>query len=115
MNEKKFKLWYYTATHRQMLLRSVGENGINIDIYFGDVIYLELPSVLDGIELAKPSKEDIDYITKRIGVTNQIITVLQSDTEKYFVVSSIMRVIENQLEMFELPFDIPQYFAKKVN
>lgn len=101
-----FKLWYYTVSHKQMLLRSVGNDVTpNLDIYFGDVTYIEIPMEMNEIEILKTVQEDVDYITQRIGTTDKTITVLLSGNHKFFVVSSIVKVIENNLSMFELPFD----------
>ena len=108
MYNRLFKLWYYTVSHKQMLLRSVGFDGTcNIDIYFEDVSYVEIPSDMKGIEILETTKADIDYIAKKIGNTEKKITVLKCGNHKYFVVSSVVKLMENKLSMFELPFDIP--------
>lgn len=110
MHERLFKLWYYTISHKQMLLRSIGVDGeCNIDIYFGDVLYIEIPTQINKIKIVETSQEDIEYITEKIGCTDKIVTVLMSDCHKYYIVSSIIKVSENKLGMFELPFDIPDY------
>lgn len=107
MYNRLFKLWHYTVSHEQLLLRSMGDEKVcNIDIYFGDVSYIELPAKINKIEILETLQEDIDYITQKIGSTDKIITVLMSENRKYYVVSSIMKIIENNLSMFELPFDI---------
>jgi len=113
MHERVFKLWYYTVSHGQMLLRSTGtkEKG-NMDIYFGDVSYIEIPTKINEIEILQTSQADIDYIVQRIGNTNKTITVLLSDNRKYYVVSSVVKVLENVLDMFDLPFEIPNYRGK---
>lgn len=108
MYNRLFKLWYYTVSHKQMLLRSIGnDNTCNIDIYFGDVSYVEMPVEMKEIKILETMQEDINYITQRIGKTKKVITVLMSDNRKYFIVSSVMKIMENDLSMFELPFDIP--------
>lgn len=107
MYDRKFKLWYYTVSHRQMLLRSMGNGDVsNLDIYFGDVSYAEIPTEMDQIEILKPTQDDMNYITQRIGAANKVITVLMSGGRKYFVVASVVKILENDLSMFELPFDI---------
>lgn len=80
-----------------------------MDIYFGDVSYIEIPTKINEIEILQTSQEDIDYIVHRIGNTNKIITVLSSESRKYYVVSSVVEVLENGLNMFDLPFQIPNY------
>ena len=59
MNNRRFTLWYYTVSHGQALLRSVGRNGTqNIDIYFGSVEYIDIPTDIDGLELCEPTPQD---------------------------------------------------------
>lgn len=107
MYNRFFQLWYYTVSHKQMLLRSLGNKDVcNLDIYFGDVEYIELPVTINKIKLLETTQQDIDYITQRIGNMNKKITVLECENSKYYVVSSFMKIIENNLGMFELPFDI---------
>ena len=65
MYKRKFKLWYYTVSHKQMLLRSIGnDKDCNIDVYFGDVSYVEIHIEMNGIEILKATQEDMDYIKK---------------------------------------------------
>lgn len=106
MKGRKFKLWYYGVSHSQLLLRSVGADG-NIDLYFGDVKYVEVPVILNGVEIVLPEKEDYEHLRERINNLNdEEVTVLSSGGNKYYVVSSIFKIMENNLEMFELPFDV---------
>lgn len=110
MYERVFKLWYYTVSHGQMLLRSKATEGkSNIDIYFGDVEYIEIPTKINEIEILQTTQADIDYIMQRIVNTDKRITVISSESRRYYVVSSVVKVLENVLDMFELPFDIPNY------
>lgn len=116
MYNRIFKLWYYTVSHKQMLLRSIGKGeDCNLDIYFSDVSYIELPIEMDGIQILRTEKEDSDYIADKIGNTDKSITVLMNRGRKYYVVSSIMKIFENDLSMFELPFDIPNDMGKVYN
>jgi len=95
MYNRIFQMWYYTVSHGQMLLRSVGsEKQYNIDIYFGDVSYIEMPTSINKIEILETTQEDIDYIRQKIGGIDDIITVLLSDSHKYYIVSSIYIVID---------------------
>lgn len=116
MYDRIFKLWYYTVSHKQMLLRSIGKGEIrNLDIYFSDVSYIEIPMEMDGIQILKTEEEDIDYIAGKIGRTDKTITVLMSRSHKYYVVSSAIKIFENDLSMFELPFDIPNDMGEVYN
>lgn len=116
MYNRIFKLWYYTVSHKQMLLRSIGKDeNCNLDIYFSDVSYIELPMEMDGIQILETEQEDIDYITSKIGSTDKVITVLMNKSNKYYVVSAVMKIFENKLSMFELPFDIPNVMGEVYN
>lgn len=107
MHKKIFKLWYYAVSHKQMLLRSVDyAEDCNIDIYFGDVSYVEIPMEINGVEILETTQEDMDYIKRRIGSTDKTITVLMSGNQKYFIVASVVKLMKNNLSLFELPFDI---------
>lgn len=110
MNNRRFRFWYYTVSHAQALLRSLGkENEENIDIYFGGVSYLEIPEDIDGLEIREPSSFDKEYIARKIGNIRpqEKITVLVHGEQKYYIVSSAVKIMKNKLAFYELPFDIP--------
>ena len=108
MFNRPFKLWYYTVSHQQLLLRSPGKDGdYNVDIYFYAVEYVEIPWNINTLQIIETTQEDIDYINNKIGKTNEKITVLMSNNQKYYVVSHVMKIYKNNLSMFEVPFDIP--------
>ncbi len=103
-----FKLWYYTVSHKQALLRSPSNDNMeNIDLYFSDVSYIDIPTTFNNLEIVKPTFSDENYIFSKIGMTKQIITVLKCGERRYYIVSSIVKEMHNNLSMFELPFDIP--------
>jgi len=115
MNKRQFSLWYYTVSHRQALIRSVGKDGKeNIDIYFGDVHYIDIPTTIDGLEIRDPSDSDKEYISHKIGdlMADLKITVLEHNMQKFYVVSSIVKINRNTLAFYELPFDIPSDMGK---
>lgn len=105
MKNRRFQIWFYSVSLGKLLLRSVDQDK-NIDIYFMDLKYLELPGVLNGITILEPQPEDIEYLSAKTNVKNQKITVLLSEGKRYYVVSGVKaKVMENHLEMFELPFE----------
>ncbi|WP_411347176.1 hypothetical protein [Paenibacillus sp. WLX2291] len=107
--DRKFKLWYYTISHGQLLLRSIKDdnNTTNIDVMFLDVDYIELPRYLSDVKLEKAQEKDINYIQQKLGehILPESIRIIISKNGRYIVVASIMKVVENELEMFDLPFD----------
>ena len=107
MTDRRFTFWYYTVSHSMALLRSVGRDGDeNIDLVFWAVSYIEIPTDINGIEIRKPTGEDIEYISRRTGDADKEITVLVQGGRKYYIVSAGMKVVRNHLDFFELPFDI---------
>ena len=105
MHDRRFVFWYYTVSHRMALLRSAGEP--NIDIVFTDILYIEMPTELHGIEICVPTPEDEAYICGKIGHCRGIITVMCSGGKRFYAVSAHVSVKENCLSPLELPFDIP--------
>ena len=108
MKNRKFDLWYYTVSHRMMLLRSAGSGAQpNLDLIFTDVSYLEMPSELKGLTVAEPTPEEMEYLRERAAEKPETVTVLVSGEKRYFVISARMKIAENHLHPLELPFDIP--------
>lgn len=105
--KRKFKFWFYHATHGEAIIRSAKNNEFdkNIDLYFGDVQYIEMPTMITELRLEKADEADIAYLTKRMGrrVLANNVTVLVSGENRYYIVASINKIMENSLEMNELP------------
>lgn len=107
LNNRNFKLWFYHVTHNEALIRSP-KNDVydNIDIYFADIKYIEVPSILTNLHIDKATKEDVEYLSKKIenDITIEDIKVMISEKHRYYIVASVMKIMENDLELFELPF-----------
>jgi hypothetical protein len=65
-SNRKFKLWDYDVSHRQLLLRSPKSEKFdtNLDIIFLDVSYCNIPTSLAGLALAEPTEEELFNIEK---------------------------------------------------
>ena len=70
---RRFQLLFYQVSHNEMIIRSHKNDtfiGVNhehtIDIYFGDVIYMEIPRNLNGIIFRKPNDDDVKYLNTKI-------------------------------------------------
>lgn len=104
---RKFKLWFYHMSHGEAVIRSPKnmhfEN--NIDIYFGDIQYIEMPTTMLELSLVEATESDMMYLAKKIGksVQSNNITVLLSGKCRFYIVSSVFSIIENSLEFNELP------------
>ncbi len=109
-NGRKFKFWFYQISHSEAIIRSpktdlekTYEN--NIDIYLGDISYIEMPYILEGLQIGKPTEEDRVYLSQKLGedISSEKIIVLLSNGKRYYVVASIFRVMENNLDYGVLP------------
>ena len=103
--ERSFKLWDYYVSHSQLLLRShkTVTHSKNIDIVFGDVDYVELPTILPGLEIVEASAEEQSRAEQVMGgpVAAERIFVIASQGRRYLVLAGGMRVSENELALFE--------------
>lgn len=105
---RDFKFWHYNISHGELLIRSIksSERTKNVDIMFFDVIYVDLPRNLPNLIIEEPTDNDIIHVKKKISkpVNSENIIILSSNDKRYLVVASIMKIAENELDMFELPF-----------
>lgn len=107
LKDRQFRFWYYQASHGEAIIRSPKNefSDKNIDILFCDVKYIEIPTMLSELQLDSANKEDIVYLSKKIRGTVQAkdITVLVSGEQRFYVIASCIKVMENTLNMMELP------------
>lgn len=107
-DSRVFKLWYYHISHGELLIRSIknADHARNIDIIFIDVTYIDLPRNLNNLRIEEAVEEDVLYIKEKTGkdVEREKIIILSSNDKRYFVVAFRVKVDENDLDMFELPF-----------
>ena len=104
---RRFQLLFYQISHGEMIIRSQkNDNCIQtIDIYFGDVIYMEIPSELNGIKFRRAIADDVSYINSKIEkeITQDKIVVIISEDKEYYIVASVISINENDLSFVELP------------
>ena len=109
--DRKFQFLFYQISHGEMIIRSQkGDsfkeyNNHTIDIYFGDVLYLEVPKYFSGISFRHPTDEDVLYLNTKTEkeITKDEIVVIESNGKVYYVVASVISVIESDLQRMELP------------
>ncbi len=60
---RTFRVWLFTVSHRILLLRSVKAPGLStrIDLVFKPVRHMNLPTVLDGIDVRSMRAGDEDF------------------------------------------------------
>ena len=104
---RRFQLLFYQISHGELIIRSQkNDNYIKtIDIYFGDVIYMEIPSELNGIRFRRGIADDVRYIKSRLekDITQDKIVVILSEDKEYYIVASVISINENDLSYVELP------------
>lgn len=115
---RKFKLWFYQVSHNEAIIRSPKGHfektyDTNIDIYLGDIAYMEMPTIIQELRISKATVEDLEYISEKLGETISIekIIVFISKGKKYYVVASIIKILENDLDFGVVP--IYTYLAGK--
>ncbi len=104
---RRFQLLFYQISHGEMIIRSQKNNNYNktIDIYFGDVNYMEIPSELNGIRFRRANADDVTYVKSKIKkyITQDEIVVIVSEDKEYYIVASVISINENDLSFVELP------------
>lgn len=108
--KRKFKLWFYQVSHSEAIIRSpkidLGKMyDTNIDIYVGDIDYIEIPTIMTELHISNATKEDVTYLSEKLGkdISTEKIIVLISEGRKYFIVASIIKMLENDLDFGVLP------------
>ena len=103
--ERTFKLWDYYITRSQLLMRShkTVAHPTNIDIIFGDVEYVELPTNLRGLAIVAPQPAEVWRAEQVMNgpVPGERIFVIETKGRRYMVVASVMTISENELMLHE--------------
>lgn len=109
-SDRKFKFWFYQVSHNEAIIRSPKTDldksyDTNIDIYLGDIEYIEMPCLLSGLQIDKATEEDRMYLSQKLGkdISMKKIVVLLSEGKRYYVIASIVKVMENDLDYGVLP------------
>ena len=116
--DRKFKLWFYQASHSEAIRRSSKVDldkiyDTNIDIYFGDIKYIEIPCMFQGLQIEMATEDDAIYLSQKLGkeIFMKNIIVMLSEGKKYYVVASIFKIMENDLDYGVLPIHV--FFTNK--
>lgn len=109
-NDRKFKFWFYQVSHSEAIIRSPKTDldkiyDTNIDIYLGDINYIEMPWLLRGLQIDEATEEDATYLSQKLDkdIPLEKIVVLVSEGKRYYVVASIIKIMENDLDYGVLP------------
>jgi hypothetical protein len=108
-NGRNFQLWEYQVSHSSLLLRSPrrGDQKYNIDIIFFGVEFISVPRHLEDFAIVEAGKEEIQFLGSLIGksVDRDNVFVLEAAKARHLVVAAGMKVDENELDIFDSPFD----------
>src|SRR5688500_16208253 len=66
---RRFQLWAYTVSHGQLLLRSNRSEAhpTRCEIYFKDVVRLDLPKLMDDVEVDLPPAAEVPAFALELG------------------------------------------------
>jgi hypothetical protein len=99
-----FRLWHFAVSHSQLLIRSVRGEGDpaskNLDLIFTGVYYMELVEVFAGLEIEKPTDDELLRLQVRSGFkqdTGHKLYVLSSGGYRRYVGAASLRIQENDL------------------
>ncbi|MCP1224761.1 hypothetical protein [Sebaldella sp. S0638] len=79
IQNKKFRLWKYSVSHRTLLLRAIENNKIITDLLFTDVLKIDIPTDLYGLVSIEAEQYD-QYRWKH--------TFTQNEGLKYSIISA---------------------------
>ena len=79
IQNKKFRLWKYSVSHRTLLLRAIEDNKVITDLLFTDVLKIDIPTDLCGLISIEADQHD-QYHWKH--------TFTQNNGFKYSIISA---------------------------
>jgi hypothetical protein len=122
-SDRRFQIWEYQVSHRQLLIRSPQapatdkspEFRTNLDVVCLGVDYMAVPRAFDGLELMSPTSDEIQHLEVLLGrpIAPDHVKVLVSDGKRFTVVASSLSVSENDWDLFESPFEFRSQFRTK--
>jgi len=111
-SDRSFRLWDFSVSHKQMLLRSPRspEAAMNIDIVLWGVEYLDVATSLQGLTIVSPTREDVARAGQAMGgeVALSHVHCFASEGRRFVVVAAGYKVLRNDLDIFESSLE---YFA----
>jgi len=111
-SDRSFRLWDYSVSHKQMLLRSPKSPDVamNVDIVLWGVEYLDLATSLEGLTITSPSREEVTRAGQAMGntVDPSQVHCFASGDRRFVVVAVGFKVLRNDLDIFESSLE---YFA----
>ena len=110
-SKRIFKVWDYRVSHQQLLIRSPQrpDTTTNIDLVFWGVKTFRLDTLLRGVDVRAAEAADI----QALGLNDYVaagakVFLLSEGDHSAFVVSGGMKVLENDLDIFDSSLHSPQ-------
>ncbi len=100
-SNRKFKVWDYRVSHKQVLIRSPqtpDNEATNVDLVFWGVELLSIPSEFDGVLM---SKGDLAEIVDFTPTENGDVFVIETNNRRFVIVARGCKVLENELDIFD--------------
>lgn len=119
-HNRTFKLWFYQISHSEAIIRSSkdSEHPYHIDIYFGDVQYIDLlTSPKTKLTLEDTQNCDLDILSQKLQrkIEKKNVAVFSVEGQRFYVVASIIKFLENDLERTQVPIDMVTIYGRTGN
>jgi hypothetical protein len=108
------------VSHGQLLIRSPKapatntspERTTNLDLACLGVEYMALPRLFRGLELAHPTRDEVEQLESLLGrrIDSSNVRMLTSEGKRFPVVASSFSLSENDWDIFESPFEFRSQF-----
>jgi hypothetical protein len=106
----QFHVMDYSLSHKILLLRATDDVGLlNQDVFFISTIYMEIPTIINNMEIYTGSKEDIKHVAIRCGersIKGYSVFVIISGNSKYYICAMRLEIKENNLDPLETSIGI---------
>ena len=103
-SDRIFRLWDLRVSHSQLLIRSPKEDSDvgskNLDLIFTGVFYLDLVELFRGLEVDKPTEEELSRLQARSGSKKDAghrFYVLSSSRNRLYVGAASLHIEHNDL------------------
>ena len=86
----------------------------NLDIVFMGVDYVAVPRLLQGLELVEPLPAEVESVRSILGNTiePEALKIIASGGKRFSIVASCFKVIENDWDIFDSPFEFRSQFRR---
>src|SRR4051812_21046056 len=96
-SDRYFIVFDYFISHGQLLIRADKREGhaMNIDIIFFDTTFIQLHTMLYGINISIVDKENLGgypSVDKYLSYPNNNLFEIKSGNEKYYIAASFVKV-----------------------